>query len=232
MLHTLQTTNKNKKRVGRGGARGKNSGHGHKGQRSRAGHKIRPAIRDEIQRIPKRRGHNKNRARNVREDKLVRTITLTMLEKNFKKGEIVTPAILTEKKIISNFRGVAPKVKIVCTGEISSPLVIKRCACTDTAKERIEKAGGSIEKTIINKVVKNKGGSSKAFAKYERDIDTENKDMKDRTAKDNDVKEKEVKDKTAKGKDIKDEGAKDKDVKSKEKDMEDVNSKERIKVSK
>lgn len=57
-LHELQpkTKSKNKKRVGRGGKRGTYSGRGIKGQKSRAGHRIRPAERDLIQRLPKLRG--------------------------------------------------------------------------------------------------------------------------------------------------------------------------------
>ena len=45
-----------KRRVGRGGKRGKTSGHGTKGQKSRAGRKIRPQIRDVMKRFPKKRG--------------------------------------------------------------------------------------------------------------------------------------------------------------------------------
>ena len=48
--------NKSKKRIGRGGKRGTYSGRGMKGQKSRSGHKIRPAIRDLMQRTPKLRG--------------------------------------------------------------------------------------------------------------------------------------------------------------------------------
>lgn len=57
-LHQLQPTikSRNKKRIGRGGKRGTYSGRGQKGQKSRAGHKIRPAERDLIQRLPKLRG--------------------------------------------------------------------------------------------------------------------------------------------------------------------------------
>ncbi len=57
-LHQLQPKHKSKskKRVGRGGKRGTYSGKGMKGQRSRAGHRIRPAKRDLIQRLPKLRG--------------------------------------------------------------------------------------------------------------------------------------------------------------------------------
>ncbi len=57
-LHEIQAvhTNKPRKRIGRGGKRGTYSGKGIKGQKSRAGKKIRPAIRDLIQRTPKLRG--------------------------------------------------------------------------------------------------------------------------------------------------------------------------------
>ena len=57
-LHELQpdTPNKNRKRIGRGGKRGTTSGRGQKGQTSRAGHRIRPAERDLIQRLPKLKG--------------------------------------------------------------------------------------------------------------------------------------------------------------------------------
>lgn len=47
---------KSKKRVGRGGKRGTYSGTGMNGQKSRAGAKIRPEIRDFIKKTPKKRG--------------------------------------------------------------------------------------------------------------------------------------------------------------------------------
>lgn len=57
-LHELKPIhlNKTEKRVGRGGKRGTTSGKGTKGQSARTGHKIRPAVRDLMQRIPKLRG--------------------------------------------------------------------------------------------------------------------------------------------------------------------------------
>ncbi len=57
-LHELRpkTKLKSKKRIGRGGKRGTFSGKGVKGQKSRAGSKIRPGTRDLIQQIPKLRG--------------------------------------------------------------------------------------------------------------------------------------------------------------------------------
>jgi large subunit ribosomal protein L15 len=58
-LHEIKPYNKlkKKKRVGRGGKKGTYSGKGMKGQKSRAGAKIRPEIRDMIKKIPKLRGY-------------------------------------------------------------------------------------------------------------------------------------------------------------------------------
>ena len=54
-----------KRRVGRGGKRGKTSGRGHKGQRQHGGHGVRPELRDMIKKLPKLRGHGINRSRTV-----------------------------------------------------------------------------------------------------------------------------------------------------------------------
>lgn len=147
MLHSISTNNKTrKKRSGRGGSRGKLAGRGHKGQKSRAGRNIRPAIRDEMQRIPKRRGHNRNRARGVRADKVVRSVTLTMLEKNCKANDIITPNFLVQKKLISRVKGKPPKVKIVASGDITIPLTVRSsCSVTKGAEEKIAGAKGSVQ---------------------------------------------------------------------------------------
>lgn len=72
-LHELQPIHqsKSKKRIGRGGKRGTYSGKGIKGQKSRAGRKIRPAIRDLIQRTPKLRG-SKDKSAHYRKVKRVK----------------------------------------------------------------------------------------------------------------------------------------------------------------
>jgi large subunit ribosomal protein L15 len=58
-IHDIKPDNKikSKKRIGRGGKKGTYSGKGVKGQKSRAGAKIRPEIRDFIKKIPKLRGY-------------------------------------------------------------------------------------------------------------------------------------------------------------------------------
>jgi len=58
-LHQVKPSHKTKtkKRVGRGGKKGTYSGRGIKGQKARAGAKLKPAIRDLIKKIPKLRGY-------------------------------------------------------------------------------------------------------------------------------------------------------------------------------
>lgn len=146
-IHNLQrhTSTKKPKRVGRGGKRGKTSGKGTKGQKARAGHRIRPEMRDAIKKIPKKRGHGKNRSRTVNDGVVARTpINLALLEKRFASGEIVNPTILLEKRIIRRVSGKMPQVKILSTGEITKKLTIEGCTVSASAKEKIEKAGGSI----------------------------------------------------------------------------------------
>jgi len=129
----ISNKNQNKKRVGRGGKRGTYSGRGLKGQKSRAGHKIRPAERELIQRLPKFRGY-KNRS----------------LESNFvlnvsdleKIGSKISLPLLRQKKILNkSFRGI---VKILGQGEIKSAVEVENILTSKTAKEKIESAGGKV----------------------------------------------------------------------------------------
>lgn len=132
-------------RVGRGGKRGKTSGRGMKGQKSRAGHKMRPEMRDQIKKLPKRRGYGKNRSRTVRTDRLVYTpVNLTALEAAFDMGATVTPAELVRKGLVSMRGGKLPKVKILGTGTLTKKLSISKCMASETAKTAVAAAGGSI----------------------------------------------------------------------------------------
>ncbi len=135
-----------KKRIGRGGLRGKTSGRGHKGQKARAGHSLRPEWRDIIKRLPKLRGHGKNRARTINSSVVKPTpVNLAILEATFSDGEVVTPTVLFDKNIVSRVDGKMPKVKILGLGSISKKVSIEECLVSKTAKEAIEKAGGSIK---------------------------------------------------------------------------------------
>ncbi|OGG48830.1 hypothetical protein A3G63_00740 [Candidatus Kaiserbacteria bacterium RIFCSPLOWO2_12_FULL_52_8] len=124
--------------VGRGGKRGKTSGRGGKGQTARAGHKIRPEVRDLIKKIPKLRGHGKNRARTVRRERIVYTsINLAMLEATYKDGEIVSPASLLAKGLVRRSKGRAPAVKILGVlpaGGFTKKLSVRNCVLSTSAR--------------------------------------------------------------------------------------------------
>jgi len=146
-LHDVQrkNTNKTKKRVGRGGTRGKTSGRGHKGQKARAGHHIRPAIRDLIKKLPKRRGYGKNRARTVNDSRAVSVpVKLSDLDKVFRAGDTVTPRTLAEKGVIRMSKGKRAPIKILAHGTLTKKLTIEKCLASKTATDQITKAGGSV----------------------------------------------------------------------------------------
>ncbi len=82
-------------RVGRGGKRGKTSGRGTKGQDARGGHRKRPEMRDILKKLPKRRGHGKNRSRTVRPQVVYSPVNLAALDKAFNAGDTVSPAVKT-----------------------------------------------------------------------------------------------------------------------------------------
>lgn len=146
-LHQLQpkTQRKEAKRIGRGGKRGKTSGAGGKGQTARAGGRPRPEMRDIIKRIPKLRGHGKNRARTVNAERnLPLVINLTRIDTVFVQGDTVSPQTLIAKKIISLSKGKVPAIKILGNGEITKKITLSGCVYSASAKEKIEKAGGSV----------------------------------------------------------------------------------------
>ena len=146
-LNTIKSskTTKPKQRVGRGGKRGKTSGRGTKGQKARAGHSIRPQVRDLIKKLPKLRGHGKNRAKSVVPKEKFVPVNLDQLEKVFKDGDVVNRETLLEKGLIEKKSGKLQKAKILARGEISKKLTIEGIAISSSAKKKIEKAGGSVK---------------------------------------------------------------------------------------
>lgn len=155
-LHQLQSKTKRKssKRVGRGGKRGTFSGHGTKGQKSRAGSSVRPGFRGGDNRIwqmfPKLRGaskkpgnaspHPKHRFYQLKHEKPA-VVNIGLL--NELNGEqTVNPELLLEKGFIGNTKN---GVKILGEGELKKKLVFKGVKLSASAKEKIIKAGGTIE---------------------------------------------------------------------------------------
>ena len=146
-LHQLKRMTKRPyRRVGRGqgSSRGKQSGRGGKGQTARAGHKIRPALRDIIKKLPKRRGYGKNRGRTVNSGRIPRTaVSLSRLENILGKHAEITSKLLAEQGIVRMKRGRLPRVKLVGATAVSKA-VFKGISASAAARASIEKAGGSI----------------------------------------------------------------------------------------
>ena len=153
-LHNIKPAHKLKKRrrISRGGKRGGYSGRGIKGQKSRAGAGIRPAIRDMMMKLPKQRGRAKHAFKSLYEKPAI--LNLVDVNKRFSaKGgsasggkdiQIVSPQILFEKRMIQKNRGNLPQVKILGKGEINKKLHFQNILFSKSASEKIKKAGGSI----------------------------------------------------------------------------------------
>lgn len=131
---------KKEKRIGRGGKRGTYSGRGNKGQKSRAGRKMRPEWRDLLKKIPKLRGY---KFKPVNEKPVV--LNLKKINESFKEGEIISVGLLLKKGLIAKMNGKMPVVKILGEGELNKKLSFKDLKLSASAKEKIEKAGGTIK---------------------------------------------------------------------------------------
>ncbi len=129
-----------KKRIGRGGKRGTYSGRGQKGQKSRAGAKIKSQVREAISKFPKKRG-----VHFVVFKKLCREVQLKDIVKAFPKGGNINPKTLKKAGLISKTKDQGKKIKILGTIPLSSPYIIKNCLLTQKASKAIIEAGGKIE---------------------------------------------------------------------------------------
>ena len=137
-LHTIQgTKTKSKKRVGRGGKRGTYSGKGHKGQKARAGRKIRPAERDIISKFAKFRG-----SRNTKRAVSATTIQVHLLPV-ISDGKVINKKLLVKKGILDK---VTNPVKIVLgREELSEKVAVSGIPASKKAIEAIEAKGGTIK---------------------------------------------------------------------------------------
>lgn len=139
------TPRADKPRVGRGGKRGKTSGRGTKGQNARSGHRKRPEMRDLLKKLPKLRGHGKNRARTVRAKRqVIEAVNLSALEAAFAAGDTVNPETLYKKGLVKARGGKVSYVKILASGTLSKKLEVSNCTTSAGARKAIEAAGGSV----------------------------------------------------------------------------------------
>ena len=136
-----------KKRIGRGGRRGTYSGRGQKGQKARAGHKIKPAEREQlIQRLPKLRGY-KNRRRTPA------NLILNIRDLNKLKIKKLSWATAQSLGLIpKTFRG---RIKVLGSGNLNYPVIISpNIFVSASAKTKIVAAGGRLETEKTEKTKK------------------------------------------------------------------------------
>ena len=131
---------KEPKRIGRGHGSGwgKTAGKGHKGQHARSGASIRPGFEGgqmPLQRRVPKRGFN-----NIFATKAV-AINVAALNA-FEDGAVVDAAALKAAGIVKNIEN---GVKILGNGNVTKKLTVKVSAFSESAKEKIEAAGGKAE---------------------------------------------------------------------------------------
>lgn len=130
-----------RKRLGCGesSGHGKTSGKGHKGQKARSGGSIRPSFEGGqmplFRRLPKR-GFN-----NTAFKKTYAVVNLDDLEKRFDAGSAINEKLLRAAGLV---RGKLDGIKILGRGELSKAFHVEADAISTSAKEKIEKAGGSV----------------------------------------------------------------------------------------
>lgn len=128
-----------RKRVGRGmgSGHGKTATRGHKGQRSRSGHRLVRGF--EGGQMPLHRRLPKRGFTNIFRKQYV-TINLDRLAA---LGETtITPELLLDRRVI---RHVGNGIKVLGNGDVSSALTVHAHLFSRSAREKIEKAGGKIE---------------------------------------------------------------------------------------
>ena len=143
-LHELSPaagSTKERKRIGRGAGsgQGKTAGKGHKGQKARAGRGMRPGFEGgqmPLQRRVPKRGFN-----NIFRTEMA-IVNVAALEANYEAGAVVTIDSLIEKGLVKK---VLDGVKVLGYGELSKALTVQANAISESAKQKIEAAGGKTE---------------------------------------------------------------------------------------
>ena len=147
-------SNKNRKRIGRGigSGTGKTSGKGHKGQKARSGVSIKGFEGGQMpihRRLPKRGFNNINKVSFVeinvnRLDKLID-------DKIIDPNKTINNKILMDIGLINSEKS---RVKLLANGELKNKINIEISAISSSAKDKVEKVGGSVLIENNEKVVK------------------------------------------------------------------------------
>jgi large subunit ribosomal protein L15 len=145
-LRPAPGSHKAERRVGRGhgSGRGKTAGRGTKGQKARTGGTIHRAFNGGQTRLSKRlpflRGLGNSNYKFRKDYAIVNVSHLA----EFEAGTEVTPALLAESGLVSNHESKG-LVKILGDGEIDRALTVRAHKFTESARAKIEAAGGSVE---------------------------------------------------------------------------------------
>jgi large subunit ribosomal protein L15 len=157
-----------RKRVGRGlgSGKGRYSGRGIKGQKSRSGSHKMPAGFEGGQtkiymRLGKLRGATSKDAMPIGPFRTyTQPVNVRDLDR-FDSGDEVTPETLVEKRVIKNTR---TDVKLLGVGDVTKKLTVRVHAISGAAREKIEGAGGTVELLREPKVQKKRRHKAKAPA--------------------------------------------------------------------
>ena len=140
-LNTIQgiASNHAKRRVGRGigSGLGKTCGRGHKGQKSRAGgyHKVGfEGGQMPLQRRLPKRGFNSLTVKS--------NVQITLSELDSIKADVIDLIVLKQLGLVSEN---VKSIKVIFSGNIKRPIILKGFRVTQGAKKEIEAAGGKVE---------------------------------------------------------------------------------------
>lgn len=166
-LHDLKPDKGSKRkrtRVGRGIAagKGKTAGRGHKGQGARSGGGKGPYFEGGqlpmVRRLPFKRGFTNIFGISYQE------VNVDMLEARFEDGAVVNGASLKEAGLV---RDAGDPIKLLGRGELSIKLEVHANKFTKSAAEKIERAGGSVNRHAL------KVTGARATVKRMRKVDLE-----------------------------------------------------------
>jgi large subunit ribosomal protein L15 len=138
-LHPAKGSTHKKKRLGRGPGTGlgKTAGRGNKGQKSRSGYSSKVGF--EGGQMPLHRRLPKRGFTNIFKKQWIE-VRLEALDRNFEADADVTPELLHERGVIKKAKH---DIVVLGNGEISKALKISAHRFTKSAREKIEKAGGT-----------------------------------------------------------------------------------------
>jgi large subunit ribosomal protein L15 len=138
-LHPAKGSTHRKKRLGRGPGTGlgKTSGRGEKGQKSRSGYSMK--IGFEGGQMPLHRRLPKRGFTNIFKKKWIE-VSLAALEQQFAENDEVTPELMHHRGIIKKAKH---DIVVLGNGEVSKSLKVSAHRFTKSAREKIEKAGGT-----------------------------------------------------------------------------------------